>query len=210
MLRSGGDRPLAADASREAATRACVAAIHQVLVDARAGRALLRGRPVQPADIAVLVRSHREATLVQRALAAVGVPAVAAGRQSLFATSEARDLRALLLALLQPADEGRLRTALATVLLGQPASAIAAMEREGDLQRGFQAQLLHWRERWQRGGPFAVIADVCAAQGERLLALIDGERRLTNYLQLGELLQEASAQAPVSYTHLTLPTILLV
>lgn len=195
VLRSGGDRPLAADASREAATRACVAAIHQVLVDARAGRALLRGRPVQPADIAVLVRSHREATLVQRALAAVGIPAVAAGRQSLFATSEARDLRALLLALLQPADEGRLRTALATVLLGQPASAIAAMEREGDLQRGFQAQLLHWRERWQRGGPFAVIADVCAAQGERLLALIDGERRLTNYLQLGELLQEASAQA---------------
>nr|WP_258012834.1 exodeoxyribonuclease V subunit beta [Stenotrophomonas maltophilia] len=195
VLRSGGDRPLAADASREAATRACVAAIHQVLVDARAGRALLRGRPVQPADIAVLVRSHREATLVQRALAAVGIPAVAAGRQSLFATSEARDLRALLLALLQPADEGRLRTALATVLLGQPASAIAAMEHEGDLQRGFQAQLLHWRERWQRGGPFAVIADVCAAQGERLLALIDGERRLTNYLQLGELLQEASAQA---------------
>ncbi|WP_459062598.1 exodeoxyribonuclease V subunit beta [Stenotrophomonas sp. PSU-St15] len=195
VLRSGGDMPLAADASREAATRACVAAIHQVLVDARAGRALLRGRPVQPADIAVLVRSHREATLVQRALAAVGIPAVAAGRQSLFATSEARDLRALLLALLQPADEGRLRTALATVLLGQPASAIATMEREGDLQRGFQAQLLHWRERWQRGGPFAVIADVCAAQGERLLALIDGERRLTNYLQLGELLQEASAQA---------------
>uniref|UniRef100_UPI0028A1F922 3'-5' exonuclease n=1 Tax=Stenotrophomonas indicatrix TaxID=2045451 RepID=UPI0028A1F922 len=170
-------------------------AIHQILLEARAGTALLRGRPVQPGDIAVLVRSHREATLVQRALAAVGIPAVAAGKQSLFATSEARDLRALLLAFLQPADEGRLRTALATVLLGQRASAIASMEREGDLQRGFQAQLLHWRERWQRGGPFAVVADVCAAQGERLLALIDGERRLTNYLQLGELLQEASAQA---------------
>ncbi|PZT41622.1 exodeoxyribonuclease V subunit beta [Stenotrophomonas maltophilia] len=195
VLRSGGDKAMSADASREAATQACVAAIHQILVAARAGSAVLRGRPVQPGDIAVLVRSHREATLVQRALAAVGIPAVAAGKQSLFATSEARDLRALLLALLQPADEGRLRAALATVLLGQRASAIAAMEREGDLQRGFQAQLLHWRERWQRGGPFAVIADVCAAQGERLLALIDGERRLTNYLQLGELLQEASAQA---------------
>jgi exodeoxyribonuclease V beta subunit len=195
VLRSGSDKAMSADASRDAATRACVAAIHQTLVDARAGKALLRGRPVQPGDMAVLVRSHREATLVQRALAAVGIPAVAAGKQSLFATSEARDLRALLLALLQPADEGRLRAALATVLLGQRASAIAAMEREGDLQRGFQAQLLHWRERWQRGGPFAVIADVCAAQGERLLALIDGERRLTNYLQLGELLQEASAQA---------------
>ncbi len=195
VLRSGGDKAMSADASRDAATQACVAAIHQILVEARAGNAVLRGRPVQPGDIAVLVRSHREATLVQRALAAVGIPAVAAGKQSLFSTPEARDLRALLLALLQPADEGRLRAVLATVLLGQRASAIAAMEREGDLQRGFQAQLLHWRERWQRGGPFAVIADVCAAQGERLLALIDGERRLTNYLQLGELLQEASAQA---------------
>jgi exodeoxyribonuclease V beta subunit len=56
----------------------CVAAIHQILVDARAGNAV-RGRPVQPGDIAVLVRSHREATLVQRA-AAVGIPAVAAGK----------------------------------------------------------------------------------------------------------------------------------
>ncbi|KAF1013203.1 MAG: RecBCD enzyme subunit RecB [Stenotrophomonas maltophilia] len=194
-LRSGSDKPLGADASRAAATQACVAAIHQVLLEARDGRASLRGRPVHPGDIAVLVRSHREATLVQRALAAVGIPAVAAGKQSLYATREARDVRALLLALLQPADEGRLRAALSTVLLGQDAAAIAGMEREGDLQRQAQAQLLHWRKRWQRGGPFAVVADVCASQAERLLALIDGERRLTNYLQLGELLQEASAQA---------------
>jgi len=195
VLRSDGGKAMSADVSREAATQACVAAIHQTLLDARAGKAILRGRAVEPGDIAVLVRSHREATLVQHGLAAAGIPAVAAGKQSLFATREARDLRTLLLALLQPADEGRLRAALATVLLGQPASAITGLEREGDLQRAFQAQLLHWRERWQRGGPFAVIADVCAAQGERLLALIDGERRLTNYLQLGELLQEASTQA---------------
>ncbi|GAB3044827.1 UvrD-helicase domain-containing protein [Stenotrophomonas tumulicola] len=195
VLRNEAGRPFNADPSRELACAACVADIHQVLLDARAGRAQLRGRAVQPGDIAVLVRSHREATLVQRGLAAVGIPAVAAGKQSLFATSEAQDLRALLLALLQPADEGRLRAALATVLLGQDAAAIAGMERDGDVQRGYQAQLLQWRERWNRGGPFAVIADACAGEAERLLALVDGERRLTNYLQLGELLQEASAQA---------------
>ena len=195
VLRSADGRPMHADPSREAACAACVADIHRVLVEARAGTALLRGRPVQPGDIAVLVRSHREATMVQRALARVGIPAVAAGKQSLFATSEAQELRALLLALLQPADEGRLRAALATVLLGQDAVAIAAMERDGDVQRGYQSQLLHWRERWNRGGPFAVITEVCAAAAERLLTLIDGERRLTNYLQLGELLQEATSQA---------------
>jgi len=195
VLRSEDGRPMKADASREAATQACVAAIHQVLDEARHGQALLRGRPVQPGDIAVLVRRHQEATRVQAALARVGIPAVAAGRESLYATAEAADLRALLMALLQPADEGRLRAAMATVLLGETAAAIAGMERDGDLQRRYQAQLLHWRERWQRGGPFAVVADVCAAQAERLLALVDGERRLTNYLQLGELLQEAAAKA---------------
>ena len=55
-------------------------------------------------------------------------------------------------------------------------------------------RLLEWRERWQRGGPFAVIADLCAEHAERLLGLLDGERRLTNYLQLGELLQQAAGQ----------------
>ena len=69
--------------------------------------------------------------------------------------------------------------------------AIAALEDGGDAQRDHQAKLLHWRERWQRGGVLAMLSDLCAEQAECLLALVDGERRLTNYLQLGELLQEA-------------------
>lgn len=185
---------LKADPSRQQASDACVAAIHQILSEARQGRALLRDMPVQPGDIAVLVRSHKEATRIQQALGAVGIPAVAAGKQSLYATPEAHDLRLLLLALLQTADEGRLRAALSTVLLGEDAEAIDALEREGDAQRSFQVRLLEWRERWQRGGPFAVIADLCAEHAERLLGLLDGERRLTNYLQLGELLQQAAGQ----------------
>ena len=185
-------KPLKADASRDAATLACVTDIHRVLLASREGRAQVDGKPVQPGDIAVLVRSHKEAARIQQTLAAVGIPAVAAGKQSLFASSEAHEVRLLLLALLQPADEGRLRAALSTVLLGESAAAIAAMEHEGDQQRAHQERLLQWRERWQRGGVFALLSDLCAEQAERLLALVDGERRLTNYLQLAEQLQEAS------------------
>ncbi|KRG41481.1 exodeoxyribonuclease V subunit beta [Stenotrophomonas pictorum JCM 9942] len=185
-------KPLKAAASREAATAACVADIHKVLSAAREERALIDGKPVQPGDIAVLVRSHKEAARIQQALAALGIPAVAAGKQSLFASAEAHELRVLLLALLQPADDGRLRAALATVLLGESAAAIAAMEHEGDAQRAHQQRLAQWRERWQRGGVLALLSELCAEQAERLLALVDGERRLTNYLQLAEQLQEAS------------------
>ncbi|HET8819514.1 MAG TPA: exodeoxyribonuclease V subunit beta [Xanthomonadaceae bacterium] len=182
-----------ADGSRSAATRACVYAIHSVLADAGAR---IDGRRVAPGDIAVLVRTHREATLVQHALAAAGIPAVAAGKQSLFATDQAQELLALFESLLQPADDGRLRTALATVLLGVDAAAIAALDDEASAHAGYQREAQLRRERWQRSGPLALVSDLCAAAAERLLGLVDGERRLTDTLQLAEQLQEAQARAP--------------
>src|SRR5690606_30229415 len=188
-------KPYKAGRSRELATAACVAAIHRVLCDARAGQASIEGRPVQPGDIAVLVRSHNEATRIRHALAMASIPAVAAGKQSLFATHEARDLHALLLALLHGADDGRLRMALSTVLVGLDATTIAAMDDDGEALRHWQFEALAWRERLQRGGPLALVNALCAEHAGRLLGLLDGERRLTNYLQLAELLQDAQARA---------------
>ncbi len=191
----GKVKPYNASRSRELATEACVAAIHRVLCDARDGTASIEGRPVQPGDIAVLVRSHNEATRIRHALAMAGIPAVAAGRQSLFATTEARDIHALLLALLHGADDGRLRTALSTVLVGLDATAIAALDEDGEALRHWQLAALAWRDRLQRGGPLALVNDLCAEHAGHLLGLLDGERRLSNYLQLAEALQDAQAGA---------------
>ena len=191
----GKPKPYKAGRSRELATQACVAAIHRVLCDARDGNASIEGRPVQPGDIAVLVRSHNEATRIRHALAMAGIPAVAAGKQSLFATPEARDLHALLLALLHGADDGRLRMALSTVLVGLDATAIAALDEDGEALRHWQLEALAWRERLQRGGVLALVNALCAQHAGRLLGLLDGERRLTNTLQLAELLQDAQARA---------------
>jgi len=188
----GDIKPYKADASREHCTHACVAAIHAVLREGRAGTATIEGRPVQPGDIAVLVRTHHEATRIQQALAAVGIPAVAAGKQSLYATLEARELHTLLLALLQSGDDGRLRAALSTVLVGVDAAGIAPLD-DGD--HDWQGRALAWRERLLYGGPLALVGDLCAEHAPRLLGLTDGERRVGNYLQLAEALQEAQATA---------------
>jgi len=238
--KTGQARPYNAEDSRALAAHACVAAIHALLSEGRAGTALLEDdgamRPVRPGDIAVLVRSHAEAGRIQQALSAVGIAAVAAGKQSLFATAEARELHTLLLALLHGADDGRLRAALSTVLVGVDAAGIDALDASaangdrgalgvftaggdphavdvatasgdthaidvvtasGDREahRHWQQQAVAWRERLRRGGPLALVGDLCAAQSERLLGLVDGERRVSNFLQLAELLQEAQARA---------------
>ena len=133
--------------------------------------------------------------MIQQALALAGIPAVAAGKQSLFATDEARELHALLLALLHGSDDGRLRAALCTVLVGEDAAAIDALDRDGDAHRRWQLQAQHWRERLRGGGPLALVGDLCAANAERLLGLLDGERRVSNTLQLAEALQEAQRDA---------------
>src|SRR3546814_5153066 len=85
--------------------------------------------------------------------------------------------------------------ALSTVLVGLDANAVAALDEDGEALRDWQLKALAWRERLQRGGPLALVNDLCAEHAGRLLGLLDGERRLPNYLQLAELLQDAQSRA---------------
>ncbi|HKN79239.1 MAG TPA: exodeoxyribonuclease V subunit beta [Lysobacter sp.] len=184
-----------ADDSRRRAAEACVAAIHGLLSDSRRAATTIKGLAVGPGDLAVLVREHREATLMQELLARAGIPAVAAGRLSLFHSEQALEVLALLEALLHPGDDARLRGALAGVWLGVDAATLAQMDEDDRLRASWQLRALDWRERWERHGPLALITDRCAEQAPRLLRLLDGERRLTNLMQLAEVLQEATATA---------------
>src|SRR5690606_29237277 len=98
--------------------------------------------------------------------------------------------RSLLLALLQSGDETRLRAALATGLVGVDAAGIAGL---GSGDHDWRPRALAWRERLAQGGPLALVSELCAEHAPRLLTLTDGERRVGNYLQLAEALQEAQA-----------------
>jgi exodeoxyribonuclease V beta subunit len=161
------------------------------LIDRRDGRE----RNVAPGDITVLVPRNDDATRMQRALAAAGIPCVAAARGSVYATAEAVHLAWLLEALLAPADEGRLRAVLASPLFGLDANALAALDTDLDAHRTWQDRLQRWLARARRHGPMALVGDLCAAQAPRLLAEPDGERRLANYLQLAEDLQAGAGGA---------------
>ncbi|MEO6688794.1 MAG: UvrD-helicase domain-containing protein, partial [Dokdonella sp.] len=183
------------DAARSLAANATAARIQSLLADARP--TLRDGdtiRAVRPADIAVLVNTHREAERVQQALSECGVSSVTAGRSSLYATREAREILGLLEALHASGDPARLHAALATELLGMDATAIDAMSRDALVLQAWLDRFDVWRQRWQRFGPLALINEQVAAAASRLLGHADGERRLANYLQLAEHLQQARAE----------------
>lgn len=181
------------DATRDAAAVACASRIHALLDAARNGRAA-RGsdddaRPLRPGDIAVLVRNNSDALRMQRVLASIGVPSVAPARDTVFASEEAEEWRRLLLAITAPGDDGRLRAALATPLLGRNAADLAALDHDTATQRDLQDLAQAWRQQLDAQGILALGNALCAEHAPRLLALADGERRLTNHLQLLDALQ---------------------
>jgi exodeoxyribonuclease V beta subunit len=175
---------------REQAADACAAEVLALLQGEAERRDRDGRRRVRPGDIAILIERNADAPPLRAALSALGIPSVAPGRESLYASAEAGELRRLLRALRTPGDEARLRGALATVLLGFDAAALDALARDEEAQRGWQDRFQAWRQRAERHGPLGVVAEICAAGAARLLRWPDGERRLGNYLQLAEALQE--------------------
>jgi exodeoxyribonuclease V beta subunit len=190
------------DASKElAAGRAAEATaseIARLLALAAAGRAALvdetgTRRALDGGDMAVLVATHHQGRLVREALSALNVPSVALSQESVFASAEARDLLVAMSAWARPADEVRLRRALASELYGWDAARIAAALSDELAWSGLLAQQADDHQRWSQHGFMAAWRHFMARQqvAVRLLPLPDGERRLTNLFHLAELLQRA-------------------
>uniref|UniRef100_A0A831UEF2 DNA 3'-5' helicase n=1 Tax=Geobacter metallireducens TaxID=28232 RepID=A0A831UEF2_GEOME len=182
--------------ARERIVTAVGAEIAGLLADGRQGRATIDGRGVVPEDIAVIVRSHKEAALVQEGLRGRGIPSVVQSAMSLFATAEAREIRLILEAAAEPSSETRVRAALATTILGVSGNGIARLLED---ERGWEERLEAFREYhelWQGRGFMTMFRTLLAREGVRgrLLPLVDGERRLTNVLHCGEVIHGAAVE----------------
>jgi exodeoxyribonuclease V beta subunit len=201
MLPSGEATLLKRDAQRQAA-QACAAEIVRLLRGAREGGVALGDTPLAPADIAVLVRTHKQGSLMKRMLAAWGVGSVELAQASVFATLDAEQLERVISAVDAPGDLRRLRAALASDWFGLDAHALARLAQLADAPARTHAdEATAWVERfaryrslWLERG-FATMWYTLMRElaiGERLVAGPDGERRLTDVNHLAEL---ASARA---------------
>ncbi|WP_283148748.1 exodeoxyribonuclease V subunit beta [Silvimonas soli] len=167
-----------------------------LLNDPQAGFASANGlQRLQPADIAILVRTGKEAAVVRRALQVRGVPSVyLSDKDSVFESGEAADLLRWLAAVANPLDGRSARAAYATPTAGLSLAELSQLAVDDIAWETRVEELKALKLTWQRQGVLAMLRQTLHQLDlpARLLGEIGGERRLTNLLHLAELLQTAS------------------
>lgn len=180
--------------------------IAQLLNDAQQGKAYIQHQQqkiaLQGGDFAILVRSHVQGSIIKKALTDVGVASVQQSPQSIFCTTEAEELQRVLLAIIYFTDEGRLRYALLSNLLGYSGDDLLNLSDE--IWDHLFAAFYELHQLWDKQGFMPMFQHFLRhfKVQERLLSQLNGERCLTNILHLGELLHQQDRRQPYAMHHL--------
>ena len=184
------------DISRHRMATAVAAEIVRLLNLAAVDRATVAGRRLKAGDMAVLVYTHTQASLIQNVLKEHGIPGVQSGTGSLFEAPEAREVLRVLQALADPVDESRLKAALATDLFGCNGIEIGQLVEDESLLELFLDKFMNYNKIWRERGLIAMTGELLSKERvrQRLLGLSDGPRRLTNLLHCFEILHKATTE----------------
>ena len=190
------DKPYSVDEANRWAAKNTAAEIARLLQQARNKQAMLNDQPLQPGDIAVIVRTHRQGQMVRKALQKLNIPSVMRSDASVFDAPEAAELALLMQSILSPHNEPLLRAALVSDLLGKTATEIAELLEDEAAWEKLLRHFNDYHQLWQDKGfmvmfRFLLVREQVRA---RLLAFNDGERRLTNLLHIAELVHSAVHQ----------------
>ncbi|MFP5383828.1 MAG: UvrD-helicase domain-containing protein, partial [Gammaproteobacteria bacterium] len=180
------------------AATATAARIAGLLAAAQQGRATLGNRALELRDVAVLVRTHREGAQIQQALRDADIGSAIASQESVFDSDEAAALQQVLAAIVDPASERLLRCALVSDIWRMRAQAIEWLRTDEAASDALYNRIAGYHATWLTQGFMPMFRRWLHGEGipGRLWQGDDGERAMTNLLQLAELLQAASREHP--------------
>ena len=179
---------------------ATVNSIHGILEKGQQGNAAFckgdKTHEVKAGNIAVLVRTGREAALIKQKLAKHGIASVyLSDRNSVFVGEIASDLHRILMAVLSPEDERTVRGALGTHLLAGTAEHLMHLSQDEKDWEMVVLEFTQYQTLWFTRGVLPMLRQLMQRRGIAERFLTDeqkGERQLTDMLHIGELLQEAA------------------
>ncbi len=193
-LSEPGQDKLKKGEARKQAARDTAQEIARLLEGGRKQQITIGDQPVEAKDIAVLVRKHEQADLVSEALREFDIKSVRHSDQSVFESDEAKQLGQMLKAVAEPSNETLIKTALSLPLSGFTADQLLQIEEDDRQWMAILEQFAEWHGQWQDQGFAPMFRSLMAELdvAEHVIGYPNGERRLTNLLHLGELLQEES------------------
>ncbi|MFZ7275219.1 exodeoxyribonuclease V subunit beta [Avibacterium avium] len=183
--------------NQEQFAKTCAISIQQWLKSAVQNQAKFGDEPLQAKNIAVLVRSWKEALSVKTALQNLGIASVyLSDKSNVFDSETAQELVLILQACLNPLNERHILNAIATRLFGLTSAEIYQIKQDENLWEHWVEAFFAYQKTWQQKGILVMLHQLLLNEEnpltQRLLVRSQGERILTDFLHLAELLQQAS------------------
>ncbi len=196
LLSETPDKGLNKATARKLLAEDAAAEIARLLNEGQTGETTVSGKPIQAKDIAVLVRDRNEAAVIRQSLATRKIGAVFLSRDSVYQSNEAAELAIILRSLAEPKNERLIRNALATRLLGFTAEQIHQFNNDENQRQIILERFYGLSRLWQQRGVMPALLNMAAETRliSRLLNEDNGERRLTDFRHLAELLQQKSTE----------------
>lgn len=199
-LDESSDEVINQGAYEETMAFATATRINQLLTSAQQGQCGIgtteNQQPLSPGDIAILVRTGTQGRKIRKALAQQNIDSVYLGGNSVLATTEAADLQLVLSACLNPTNARALHAALACTLFNLNANQLDQLNHDEHAWEQAVDEFSDYQQIWRKQGVLAMLRQLLIRRriAEQLLASPQGERRLTDFLHIGELLAAASQE----------------
>ena len=153
-------------------------------------------RAIAESDIAILSKNHDGLDKAQAMLEYLGIGVNRPSKKSVFESNVAKDVGALLSAIIHPYQEGKIKRALLSRLLGFNLQKLMQLEQQADGLSGYIEQFDQIREMWLTQG-FLTAWQYCLNQFDVWTTLVakqsrDNERVVVNLRHITELLSQHS------------------
>ena len=163
-----------------------------------------KSRPVRPKDIAILVRTNKQAEDYLQRFAEAFIPAVVVSRRSVFQTDTCRELFHLLEAIAVPGDMQLLKTAMTIRWFGLSGDDLQKIWQDEERFDGWHSRFQAYFKLWQEQG-FLTMMNRLLADEQVLVTLAKerlAERQIANIHHLMELIQteESTENAGIGQT----------
>ena len=158
-------------------------------------------RRITPGDIAVLAYTNPVLDTIRTALAKYNIPAIGERKGGIWNSNEARALADFMQAVLENTNTVLVREALLSEICGVDLTELNLESAEGAEKMFYwQSRFIELAECWQNRGTAAFITGMFKTFSlkTRLTVQTGGERMLSNYTQLGDLLAAAELTGKLS------------